>query len=223
MTGARDPLPDFGALCEDACIKLWGKPDKRDGNQLRWNGADAYSARTFSLANPVWYDHGEGRGGGLLDLVAYEQRRPKEKLTGKAFFDAWRAAYAMGIVPDPPPDKPNGHGGGGSILATYDYHDEGGVRLFQVVRFDTPNPKERFKQRRPDGNGGWIWNTNGVRTHLLYRLPELIEAVKAGQRHSIGPIEVDQAEQGFRSFRDRDICGLRRVGGRLADGSQGAR
>ena len=50
------------------------------------------------------------------------------------------------------------------------------------MRFDTADPDDRFRQRRPDGNGGWIWDTKGVRTHVLYRLPALIEAVTAGQR-----------------------------------------
>jgi len=38
------------------------------------------------------------------------------------------------------------------IVATYDYTDESGNLLFQVVRYD---PKD-FRQRRPDGKGGWI-------------------------------------------------------------------
>lgn len=57
------------------------------------------------------------------------------------------------------------------IVATYDYCDERGTLLFQVVRY---YPKT-FKQRRPDGRGGWIWDTKGIR-RLLYRLPELIAA-----------------------------------------------
>src|SRR5262249_10330511 len=32
---------------------------------------------------------------------------------------------------------------------------------------------KRFKQRRPDGRGGWLWKLNGVR-RVLYRLPELL-------------------------------------------------
>ena len=59
----------------------------------------------------------------------------------------------------------------GSLEATYDYCDESGVLLFQVCRY---SPKG-FRQRRPDGNGGWLWNINGVR-RVLYRLPELIAA-----------------------------------------------
>jgi hypothetical protein len=85
----------------------------------------------------------------------------------------------MGLVPDPPPAKANG---GGAILATYPYTDEDGALLFEVVRFDTAAPDRRFRQRRPDGKGGWIWNAKGVRNRVLYRLRALIDAVKAGQR-----------------------------------------
>jgi hypothetical protein len=54
------------------------------------------------------------------------------------------------------------------IAATYDYKDEKGQLLYQVVRLE---PKS-FRQRRPDGHGGWEWNLRGVR-RCLYRLPEL--------------------------------------------------
>jgi len=57
------------------------------------------------------------------------------------------------------------------VVATYDYHDENNQLLFQVVRYEPKN----FKYRRPDGNGGWIWDLNGVR-RVPYRLPELIAA-----------------------------------------------
>jgi hypothetical protein len=57
------------------------------------------------------------------------------------------------------------------IVAEYNYTDETGKLLYQVVRFE---PKD-FRQRRPDGNGGWTWNLNGVR-RVLYRLPEALAA-----------------------------------------------
>lgn len=57
------------------------------------------------------------------------------------------------------------------IVATYDYRDADGQLVFQVVRFATKD----FVQRRPDGKGGWIWNTKGVQ-RILYRLPELFAA-----------------------------------------------
>jgi 5S rRNA maturation endonuclease (ribonuclease M5) len=59
----------------------------------------------------------------------------------------------------------------GKIVATYDYTDETGNLLFQCVRYE---PKD-FRQRRPDGNGGFIWNLKGVR-RVVYRLPEVIAA-----------------------------------------------
>ncbi len=57
------------------------------------------------------------------------------------------------------------------IVDTYDYCDENGLVLFQVVRFD---PKG-FRQRRPDGNNSWIWNLEGIR-RVLYRLPKIMPA-----------------------------------------------
>jgi len=58
-------------------------------------------------------------------------------------------------------------------VAAYPYRDAAGTLLFEVVRFE---PKG-FRQRRPDGNGGWIWNLEGVPRPLpLYRLPELLDA-----------------------------------------------
>ena len=57
------------------------------------------------------------------------------------------------------------------IIAEYGYTDESSKLLFQVVRL---HPKG-FRQRRPDGNGGWTWNLNGAR-RVLYRLPEVLAA-----------------------------------------------
>jgi putative DNA primase/helicase len=56
------------------------------------------------------------------------------------------------------------------ITASYDYTDEAGKLLYQVVRTE---PKGFF-QRRPDGYGGWI-NEKGER-QVLYRLREVTEA-----------------------------------------------
>jgi 5S rRNA maturation endonuclease (ribonuclease M5) len=62
------------------------------------------------------------------------------------------------------------------IVATYDYLDELGALLFQAVRYE---PKQ-FLQRRPDGRGGWLWKTAKTR-RVLYRLPQVLEAVTAGR------------------------------------------
>ena len=57
------------------------------------------------------------------------------------------------------------------VIKTYDYVDESGKILFQTFRYE---PKD-FKQRRPDGNGGWIYNLQGVQL-VPYNLPEVIKA-----------------------------------------------
>jgi 5S rRNA maturation endonuclease (ribonuclease M5) len=62
------------------------------------------------------------------------------------------------------------------IVATYDYADEKGKLLFQVVRFE---PKD-FRQRAPEKNApdGWTWKTAGIR-RVLFHLPQLISNLKA--------------------------------------------
>lgn len=69
----------------------------------------------------------------------------------------------------------NGNGNGHSkpeIIATYDYVDEAGDLLYQVVRM-TP---KTFRQRRPNGQGGWDWKLGDVR-RPLYQLPEVLDAI----------------------------------------------
>jgi len=68
------------------------------------------------------------------------------------------------------------HRGHRKVAATYDYTDEVGNLLFQVVRFE---PKD-FRQRRPDGRGGWAWNLKGVEP-VLYRLPEVLRGMASGK------------------------------------------
>lgn len=62
------------------------------------------------------------------------------------------------------------------IVKTYDYTDENGKLLYQIVRYE---PKS-FSLRRPDGNGGWIWNSEGIKK-TLYCLPDVKEAKEKGK------------------------------------------
>src|SRR6266540_3163558 len=63
-----------------------------------------------------------------------------------------------------------------TIVATYDYLDERGTLLYQVVRLA---PKG-FRQRRPGSNGRWVWNLKGTR-RVLYRLPAVVAAISRGE------------------------------------------
>jgi putative DNA primase/helicase len=57
------------------------------------------------------------------------------------------------------------------IAATYDFTDESGSLLYQCVRME---PKD-FRQRRPNGKGGWLWNLDGIE-RVPYRLPNVLKA-----------------------------------------------
>ncbi len=88
------------------------------------------------------------------------------------------------------PSNGNGHQPARQIVATYDYHTASGELSYQVVRFE---PKD-FRQRRPDGKGGWIPDTKGLK-RLPYNLPEL-----AGAQYPFIP-------EG-----EKDVDELRRIG-----------
>jgi hypothetical protein len=61
------------------------------------------------------------------------------------------------------------------IVAVYPYEDADGIVLYENVRY---LPKD-FRQRRPGGNGGYIYDLNGI-SRVPYRLTELIEARRNG-------------------------------------------
>ena len=103
----------------------------------------------------MWYCHSLcQRGGSMVDF--------EMALTGSDFRRA--AAEVDRIVGQAPATNRR-------IVKTYDYEDEHGVLLYQVVRYE---PKT-FRQRRPDGCGGWIWKTKGV-PQVLYRRSKLKDA-----------------------------------------------
>ncbi len=75
--------------------------------------------------------------------------------------------------------------------AIYSYTDEAGLELFQAVRL----PGKQFRQRTLGPEGEWIWKLESVR-RVLYRLPEVIEAVAAGRT-----IYVTEGEKDAESVR----------------------
>lgn len=93
-------------------------------------------------------------------------------------------------VPGPLPQGPDGlwphplftASSAPDIEATYDYRDEAGRHLFQVVR----KRGKKFLQRKlkspsddPEKPDSWEWTTKGVRM-VLYKLPELLAEIAAG-------------------------------------------
>lgn len=75
------------------------------------------------------------------------------------------------LFPDGPRRNGNGHRQQARIVATYPYTDANGKKVFEVVRFE---PKD-FRQRKPNGE----WNLRGVE-RVLYRLPAVLKTASEG-------------------------------------------
>ncbi len=84
----------------------------------------------------------------------------------------------------------------GPIVEAYDYLDERRQLLFQATRH---KPKD-FRQRQPDGRGGWIWSVTNPPVRLVpFKLPELL-ATAPGETVLIPEGEADvirAREMGF--------------------------
>jgi 5S rRNA maturation endonuclease (ribonuclease M5) len=130
---------------------------KKSGKELRGPCPIHRGTRdslAINLETGAWFCHsGCARGGSIFDFEAEVSCTNGETA---------RAAV-LAAVGRSKPDR--------RIIATYDYHDENGTLLYQVVRY---LPKD-FHQRRPDRRGDWIWNLKGVRK-VLYHLPAVIAA-----------------------------------------------
>lgn len=109
----------------------------------------------------VWYCHSCQKGGSYIDaLVACGRAR-----------DAADALEQMGVEKARPPERPRPSEPGRQV-DWYDYVDEDGRKLFQVVRME---PKS-FRQRRWE-DGQWKWGLTEETRRVPYRLPRIIEAV----------------------------------------------
>ena len=91
-----------------------------------------------------------------------------------------------------PAAAPAPRSSGPRIAKTYKYTDESGRLLFEVIRYE---PKD-FRQRRPDGRGGWVWRLEDTR-RVLYHLPEVLAAVAAGK-----PVFVVEGEKDVERLRE---------------------
>lgn len=118
---------------------------------------DGNPSLSINAGNGVYFCHGCGAGGDQFNFYANVHKLDPERDFPKVIAGILRHF--------------NLDAGGPRIVKAYPYHDENGNLLFEVVRFD---PKD-FRQRRPDGKGGFEWNLRGVR-RVLYRLPEVLKA-----------------------------------------------
>jgi hypothetical protein len=140
---------------------FFGEPNENLSKkfELRFGNNGSVSV---DLKKNIWFDHENEEGGGVFDLI-------KRELGFTENADCYEWLEQEGY-------KTNDHVHHKQI-AHYDYTDESGNLLFQVVRFERPKD---FRQRKPNGNGGWVWKVKGTR-QVPYQLPELINGITSGQ------------------------------------------
>lgn len=64
-----------------------------------------------------------------------------------------------------------------TLRDTYQYFDEQGTLVFQVLRYELSDGGKTFRQRRPNNDGTWNWSISGIE-RPLYKLPELLKETK---------------------------------------------
>jgi hypothetical protein len=182
---------DFAALIEPVARRLLGEPNKAlsSKTQLRFGSRGSVSVETAGKNKGTWFDHEANEGGGVLDLL----RVRKQLVDGEAIKWLEEQSFIR---------RKERAAGRRKIVATYGYQDQNGQLLFQVVRFD---PKD-FRQRRPNGRGEWIWNLDGV-DRVLYRLPELLRAA------AYATVYVVEGEKDCDSLHKRGLTATTNPGG----------
>jgi hypothetical protein len=165
--------PQNVAAIAELCL---GMPNRAlsSKDELRFGNNGSVSV---ALLKATYFDHEASAGGGMLDLVA-----KKRGLSGRDAIE-WLRKEGINIADN---ESSNGNAekqGRAFTAEVFNYNDENGDLLFQVVRqeFRLPcgnvelsengKPKKTFKQRRPDPDcpGLWTWKTKGIRK-VLYRL-----------------------------------------------------
>ncbi len=148
---------------------------RSSGIQLRGSGKTMTATRcpakqhkkdhwcvSVDAESQIFHCHDCGHGGSIVDWLAVERGVGAstvfiELVQALSGFKGKNESQGEPINPQ--------------IIATYDYTDEKGELLYQVVRME---PKS-FRQRQPDDRGGWKWTMDGA-TRVLYRLPKVSSA-----------------------------------------------
>lgn len=149
-------MSNIASYIETVAKAYWGEPSQKRGHTLRWG---THGSKEVDLRKGTWFDFEANEGGGVVDLVR-----------------AHEGATIMGSIPDIL-EKKFGIQKQAQVKlqparfmsAVYDYTDENGEVVYQIRRYE---PKT-FRQVRPDGNGGWLHNLDGV-TPVPYRLHDML-------------------------------------------------
>jgi hypothetical protein len=169
---------------EPVATDLLGEPNaemSRPPEDVRFGNKGSVSV---NYETGIWFDHENNRGGGVMDLIrVYAEIEDTDEAA--QFAENCRKQFETTEKPKPKP-KANGRGNTPQnnleLEETYTYLDAAGKLALEV---------KRFAYRQPDG--GYITNTDGKRLKTFrqsrpdgapvvpYRLPQLLEAIAAGE------------------------------------------
>lgn len=166
-------------------VQQRGGEFKRSGKELTTNicplttHKEGHQCVNLDKDLQIWYCNDCGQGGTVIDWLIFEKgisvKEAMEELGGlispepsNKEDDRQRPTPEVGR-----PLEANVEAGSHpqpKILKTYDYTDENGKVVYQVVRFE---PKD-FRQRKPKGTS-WEYNLDGV-TRVLFNLPNVLRS-----------------------------------------------
>ncbi len=134
-------------------------PSLKITNQREWRGPCPVHTGTdpnFGVNSETGLAQCHSKCGRGWDVISLEM-----EMSGIDFARAKERVFSLVGRPNVPWEERN-------VEAVYDYQDENGKLLYQVLRFFG----KTFKQRRPVA-GGWTWGLGDVR-RVPYRLPKLL-------------------------------------------------
>ena len=134
---------ELARVMPDVARHFWGEPNPRHSStkELRWG---TNGARSVDVGKGTWFDHEAKEGGGVIDFLKREGVREIPQWLKQHGFSEHQTTTARSEL---------------KIVATYDYTDESGALLFQVVppRAEVLSPAAPGTPGRPAGQGeGWL-------------------------------------------------------------------
>ena len=153
-------MSDLGDHIEAVARCYWGAPNAKLSNdaELRFG---THGSKSVNLKKGVWYDHENDVGGGVVELIRLGERRPEHAPVQDIL------SSKFGILRQPLPLG----AASSAVVKNYDYRDAKGEVVYQVTR----SADKKFRQRRPDGAGGYIYNLKDV-DPVPYNLPMIMQA-----------------------------------------------
>lgn len=153
----------FTSIMGPVAREVLGKPTKETAHELRFR---TRGSMAIDLDKGIYFDHEADHGGGVIDFLHSELGLEKSDalawLESRGFIEAQEQTPPLAPVVL-------------RLVTRYDYLNQDETLRFQVERYE---PKT-FRQRRPDGNGGWIPSTKDIEL-CLYRLPQVMETMRRG-------------------------------------------